>query len=268
MCGCADLQRKVKFPAEFDALDIVTDDLKEKLLPVSTKLKTLERDRAERRKVRKRTKVTTQASTSASATTDVVMADSSSSQAATHGSSGTSVKGSEAAVDGENKPVAGAELEDESVYRAREAKELNELVHPDLNADVGCSTSGLYDLIGMPPFVIFFDIREFCPFPYSIFACFPDRICFVVLAIVTHKGAAADAGHYIGFVKKSALHPSLLPGASSSAPAPALDDDDEDWYKFDDDKVSIFPREKLATLDGGGEDSSAYVLLYKTKALA
>lgn len=40
---------------------------------------------------------------------------------------------------------------------------------------------------------------------------------------------------------------------------------DEDWYKFDDDKVSVFPREKLMTLDGGGEDSSAYVLLYRSK---
>jgi len=40
---------------------------------------------------------------------------------------------------------------------------------------------------------------------------------------------------------------------------------DEDWYKFDDDKVSVFPKEKLTTLDGGGEDSSAYVLLYKSK---
>ena len=40
---------------------------------------------------------------------------------------------------------------------------------------------------------------------------------------------------------------------------------DEDWYKFDDDKVSVFPKEKLSTLDGGGEDSSAYVLLYKSK---
>jgi ubiquitin carboxyl-terminal hydrolase 14 len=58
---------------------------------------------------------------------------------------------------------------------------------------------------------------------------------------VTHKGAAADAGHYIGFVKKSVFHPE------------AEADDDEDWYKFDDDKVSVFPREKLATLDGGGE---------------
>ena len=40
---------------------------------------------------------------------------------------------------------------------------------------------------------------------------------------------------------------------------------DEDWFKFDDDKVTIFPKEKLMSLDGGGEDSSAYVLLYKSK---
>lgn len=72
---------------------------------------------------------------------------------------------------------------------------------------------------------------------------------------MTHKGAAADSGHYMGFVKKSAIQ----------ADVPA---EDEDWYKFDDDKVSVFPKEKLATLDGGGEDSSAYVLLYKTKPLA
>lgn len=44
-------------------------------------------------------------------------------------------------------------------------------------------------------------------------------------------------------------------------------EDDEDWYKFDDDKVSVFPKEKLSTLDGGGEDSSAYVLLYRSKDL-
>lgn len=47
---------------------------------------------------------------------------------------------------------------------------------------------------------------------------------------------------------------------------PLADDSDEDWFKFDDDKVSLFPQAKLATLDGGGEDSSAYVLLYRTKS--
>jgi ubiquitin carboxyl-terminal hydrolase 14 len=103
-------------------------------------------------------------------------------------------------------------------------------------------------------------------------------------AIITHKGAAADAGHYVGFVKRSAFHP-----RASEAARPGqrtIDDEDNDWYKFDDDKVSIFPEEKLATLGGGGSCSvyppfvmiyvlsilgnlvCAYVLLYKTKPLA
>ena len=84
-------------------------------------------------------------------------------------------------------------------------------------------------------------------------------------AIVTHKGAEADAGHYIGFVKKRALQ--AAPIASGAAAGPTPDEDDEDWYKFDDDKVSIFPAEKLETLSGGGQDASAYVLLYRSRPL-
>lgn len=111
------------------------------------------------------------------------------------------------------------------------------------------------------------------------------------IAIVTHKGAAADAGHYIGYAKKSVFHGRKTSAAGSLGYGE--DEDDEDWYKFDDEKVSLFPKEKLATLDGGGryhfpflrcfrnkmltepsspritgEDSSAYVLLYRTKPLA
>lgn len=89
---------------------------------------------------------------------------------------------------------------------------------------------------------------------------------------MTHKGAQADSGHYMGFVKKSVFHsppPSVaIASGQASAPEKLFDEDDEDWYKFDDDKVSIFPKEKLSTIDGGGEDSSAYVLLYKSKPLA
>lgn len=91
-------------------------------------------------------------------------------------------------------------------------------------------------------------------------------------AIVTHKGAQADSGHYMGFVKKSVFHGPRSSVAIASEQASTsekqFDEDDEDWYKFDDDKVSIFPKEKLSTIDGGGEDSSAYVLLYKSKPLA
>ena len=110
-----------------------------------------------------------------------------------------------------------------------------------------------------------FDMFPVMPFAY---------LCPV--AIITHKGAAADAGHYMGFVKKSVFYgyknqdkpaTSASGGSEAQMTVKELDEieDDEDWYKFDDDKVTVFPKEKLATLDGGGEDSSAYVLLYKSK---
>jgi hypothetical protein len=40
-----------------------------------------------------------------------------------------------------------------------------------------------------------------------------------------------------------------------------VDEDNEDWYKFDDDRVSDFPVEKLATLDGGGKCVCFFVVL-------
>ena len=35
-------------------------------------------------------------------------------------------------------------------------------------------------------------------------------------------------------------------------------------YKFDDDKVSVVSHDKIVALDGGGEDSVAYILLYRS----
>lgn len=83
-------------------------------------------------------------------------------------------------------------------------------------------------------------------------------------AVVTHKGSGPDSGHYIGWVKKDAsssppsFSSSSGPGSSSVGPA-----QDEEWYKFDDDKVSLVNRDKIASLDGGGEDSAAYILVYR-----
>ncbi|KAJ6578830.1 hypothetical protein DFH09DRAFT_1030701 [Mycena vulgaris] len=226
----AKIMRKVKFPSEYDAVDLCSDELKAKLLPVSRRLKAVEKEREERRKVRRRTKVaapaastsTAVAAPAAAAGADVEMADAAPAVAAAS-TSAMEVEG-EGADKGKAVEEGGA-LEDENVYRERELAELEALVDQGIKTDVGSSVSGLYELV----------------------------------AIVTHKGAAADAGHYIGFVKKSVFHPPKLGEELES---------DEDWYKFDDDKVSIFPKEKLTTLDGGGEDSSAYVLLYKTKPLA
>ncbi|KZT68007.1 cysteine proteinase [Daedalea quercina L-15889] len=212
------IMRKVKFPIDFDVLDLVTDELKEKMMPLVTRYREIEGERAERRNIRKKT----------------ALRIAREQKAAASGNTPAEASSSSAPAEGET-PAMDIDLEDESVYRERERGQLEPLIHADLHADIGCSVTGQYELI----------------------------------AIVTHKGAAADSGHYMGFVKKSAIQ-SQVPstGASSSGAVGAPTQEDEDWYKFDDDKVSIFPKEKLATLDGGGEDSSAYVLLYKTKPLA
>lgn len=209
----AKIMRQVKFPIEFDALDLTTDELRAKLSPVSSKLKLIEKNRAERRKVRKRTKAA-KAVVPTDREGDVDMA--------------------------EAPPVAleeAGELQPEEVYIAKEKAELAELVDADVKQDIGASQTGLYDLV----------------------------------AIITHKGPDADGGHYIGFVKRSVFHPvgpQSAPAPDSSSIAPAgLEEDDEDWYKFDDEKVTVFPSEKIQTLCGGGEDASAYVLLYKSKSI-
>ncbi|KAF8900164.1 hypothetical protein CPB84DRAFT_1779499 [Gymnopilus junonius] len=250
----AKIMRRVKFPLEFDALDIVTEELKAKLLPASRKLKEFEKERAERRKVRKRTKQPGGAAGPSSAPApsggDVEMTDGSNAPApAVAAPTEAGAETGEAA-----KVTSAPEFEDEPSYRKKESAELAELISEEVKKDVGCSATGLYELV----------------------------------AIVTHKGAAADAGHYIGFVKKSVFHAykiknkeangdiatriqsviaSLHSGESEMTTAEIDEiEGDEGWYKFDDEKVSDFPQEKLATLEGGGEDSSAYVLLYKSKS--
>ena len=49
---------------------------------------------------------------------------------------------------GKEKEKAGGELEEESVYREKELTELETLISPELKDDVGCSVTGLYDLVG------------------------------------------------------------------------------------------------------------------------
>ncbi|KAI0299041.1 cysteine proteinase [Multifurca ochricompacta] len=204
----AKIMRKVKFPNEFDALDIVTDELREKMRPIASKRTEIEKAREERRKVRKRTRAAVPAaqgqSVDAASATEVNVESS---------------NGGDVEMNGpgpEQSP--GDELRPEEWYGEQEKRELEALIDPSIKADIGASQTGLYDLV----------------------------------AIITHKGAAADSGHYIAFVARRAL---------------TGKEEDQDWVKFDDDKVSVFPADKLATLDGGGEDSAAYVLLYRSKGL-
>ncbi|KAJ3049110.1 Ubiquitin carboxyl-terminal hydrolase 14 [Rhizophlyctis rosea] len=66
-----------------------------------------------------------------------------------------------------------------------------------------------------------------------------------LIAVLTHVGRAADSGHYIGWVKGSG----------------------DDWWKFDDDKVSQVKRDDITKLEGGGDWHTAYIALYRAKDL-
>ena len=141
----------MKFPTEYDALDIAAPELAEKLLPASRKLKEFEKERAERRKVRKRTKA---AQPTKDKEGDVQMGDAAASSSTAAASSSTAEPAAGAASaevkteSDKGKGVAGVELEDESVYREREGKELEALIHPDVKKDVGASVTGQYELVG------------------------------------------------------------------------------------------------------------------------
>jgi len=133
----------VKFPLEFDALDLARDELKAKLLLASRKLKEVEKERMERRKVRKRTKTAPSSSASTSTAANDAAAAGNATIAVTRWTSDVEMADAPASTE-----VKGGDLEAESVYREKEAKELAELVDPSVKSDVGCSETGLHDLVG------------------------------------------------------------------------------------------------------------------------
>ncbi|ODV87896.1 hypothetical protein CANARDRAFT_26082 [[Candida] arabinofermentans NRRL YB-2248] len=72
---------------------------------------------------------------------------------------------------------------------------------------------------------------------------------YELTSIIAHQGSSADSGHYQCFSKD----PTDLNG--------------EQWFKFNDDKVSSVSRDKIESLAGGGEGDSALILLYKAVGL-
>lgn len=112
--------RKVKFPFELDATDLSSDALKAKILPLNSRLKEIEKDRAERSKVAKRTRKEKD---------EQAMA----------------VDGAGASKDKDSP----AETDEEKSKRKAEADELTTLVNEEFKNDTGCNPSGLYDLIGL-----------------------------------------------------------------------------------------------------------------------
>lgn len=66
---------------------------------------------------------------------------------------------------------------------------------------------------------------------------------YELIGVITHQGANSESGHYQSFIRD--------------------DMDENKWYNFNDDKVSVVPKEKIEGLAGGGESDSALILIYK-----
>uniref|UniRef100_A0A671LI72 Ubiquitin carboxyl-terminal hydrolase n=1 Tax=Sinocyclocheilus anshuiensis TaxID=1608454 RepID=A0A671LI72_9TELE len=64
-------------------------------------------------------------------------------------------------------------------------------------------------------------------------------------AVLTHQGRSSSSGHYVAWVKRK----------------------EDEWVKFDDDKVSVVTPEDILKLSGGGDWHIAYVLLYGPRRL-
>jgi ubiquitin carboxyl-terminal hydrolase 14 len=192
--------RKVKFPFNLDVTPFLSDDLKGKLSKTHAKVIAIEKERDERVKIRRKAKAKREEAMKSDANRS---ADPKSLASASTGGVEAPAPADAMAVDTTEEPMANAAPssssapgqvlteEEEVKLRAQEADEVRATVHPDLLNDHGCNTSALYELVG----------------------------------IVTHKGAAADAGHYISWVRKE--QESDVEGVQRILDAPA----EQEWYK-------------------------------------
>lgn len=63
--------------------------------------------------------------------------------------------------------------------------------------------------------------------------------------VITHTGREADSGHYMAWGRAT------------------LDKrGGDDWFKFDDEKVSVVKEEEVMKLGGGGDRPTAYMVVY------
>ncbi|CAN8001029.1 unnamed protein product, partial [Ixodes hexagonus] len=64
-------------------------------------------------------------------------------------------------------------------------------------------------------------------------------------AVLTHKGRSTSTGHYVAWIRRK----------------------EDEWFKCDDDKVSVVSADEILKLSGGGDWHTAYVLLYGPRLL-
>jgi len=208
--------RKVTFPAELDVVEFCTDELQKRLIPLRDKIREIRKDEQDAERARKRQKITLAQEENGKAESEV----------------GAAIEPTLVKADGGDKDAdtAMSVFKSDAEYEAERAasllaakKELYSLIDPQLAADDGSNTSGLYDL----------------------------------RAVITHQGASADSGHYTAYVKKQGR---LV--EDSTAGGKRLEEDGK-WWWFNDDRVTEVDAEKIETLAGGGESHSALVLLYR-----
>ncbi|KAI9838980.1 MAG: hypothetical protein M1819_004188 [Sarea resinae] len=174
----AKIMRKVTFPHELDVVEFCTEEMKSMLIPVRDKVRNVRKEEEDVERARKRQKKMEKAAEAdkdrelkgkgpadAKKLSDDKKADKKINAVA----GGTS---SSAGPDTEMPDVTyktDAEIEAErsaSILAAK--KELATLINPELAADEGANSSGLYEL----------------------------------RSVITHQGASADSGHYTSYVKK------------------------------------------------------------------
>lgn len=238
------IMRKVKFPFDLDTEPFMEESLKQKTRKTAEKIKSVEKARDERSKIRRRAKAKKEEK---EAEAKVVEGGAAEKEAAASASEKDKKDADTAmAVDGDaDDKKDGAEVgqvqlgqlltpQEELELRRKEVAEIDATIDAELRADTGANVSGLYELVG----------------------------------IVTHKGAAADAGHYLSWVKKDVADANYAledaaaqdPEAKEKKALAELDTPPSDeWYKFDDEKVTTVTKDKITMLEGGGEDSVAYI---------
>lgn len=81
---------------------------------------------------------------------------------------------------------------------------------------------------------------------------------YELFAVVTHKGRDADGGHYMAWVKAVNNSGKVEKIADS-------EEDNEDWFVFDDDEVSLCKTEDVLKLKGGGDWHMSYLNFYRAK---
>ncbi|PLB49210.1 cysteine proteinase [Aspergillus steynii IBT 23096] len=166
----AKIMRKVTFPAELDAVDFCTEELKKQLIPIRDKVREIRKEEVDVDRARKRQKLAHQrdeekkVEEESGASMEPMQKKKATEERV---EAGKSEKDGDSTMTDIYKTDADYEAEKNASILAAK-KELAELLGPKPASEAGTNSSGLYELRG----------------------------------VITHQGASADSGHYTAYVKK------------------------------------------------------------------